>query len=108
MNYIRTISFSNATDLLQDSGIKNAIKQCLGLDESSYTARLQTNPITKENFGFKMKIDLVLDGDNTVIINGQTQGLVAGAAYSTEFPVEIHSLSLGTNGTGTISMDIRR
>ncbi|MBR4002734.1 MAG: hypothetical protein IKI95_01515 [Clostridia bacterium] len=108
MNYIRTVNFSNSTNLLQNSDIKNAIKQCLGLGDSSYYERLQVNPLLGYNFGFKIKFDLICDSDNVVIINGQPQNLIAGTAYSSEHPVDIHSLTLETSGSGTISMDIRR
>ena len=108
MNYIRTVNFSNSTNLLQNSDIKNAIKQCLGLGDSSYYERLQVNPLLGYNYGFKIKFDLICDSDNKVIINGQPQNLIAGTAYSSEHPIDIHSLTLETSGPGTISMDIRR
>lgn len=108
MNYTRTVSFTSATNLLSNSNVKAAIKQCLGLDDTAYAARLAENPVTKEKMGFRMKIDVICDSSANLVINGQTQNLVAGVAYSSDYAVDIYSLELSSAASGTISMDIRR
>lgn len=108
MNHIRTVRFSNTIDLLEDANVKVAIRKCLGLDENAYQARLKPNPVTNEILGFKMKIDVICDIADGIKINGEIFDLIAGTAYSSEYPIDIYSLELCNGNSGTISMDIRR
>lgn len=112
MNYTKTINFQTTSansDLLQNANIKNAIKEALGLDDVAYTARLTKNPITEEYMGFRMSFDIVGDENNTISINGGIANtFIAGAAYSSDSEIDVHSLILGSVGTGSISMRIVR
>lgn len=108
MNYIRQISFTTTQDLLQETDIKDAISDVLGLDAAAYTARLAANSITGEKLGFRMAFDLTLSTDGTLIINGEEVDINANEKYSSKYAVDIWQLSLKTAGSGTIAMDIRR
>ena len=108
MNYIRQISFTTTQDLLQETDIKDAISDVLGLDAAAYSARLAANDITSEKMGFRMAFDLTLAADGTLVINGQEIDLKANEKYSSKYAVDIWQLSLKTAGSGVIAMDIRR
>lgn len=111
MNFTRVVKVTTATantEILQQEAIKTSIKNCLGLDEKSYQARLAPNDITKQSEGFNMKLEIVSDVDTSFSINGETQNLVGGCAYSSDFPVKIYSIKMQGTGTATFIMNIRR
>lgn len=110
MNFTRVVKVTTANanaEILQQEAVKASIKNCLGLDEQSYQARLAANPITKQLDGFNMKLDIVSDVDTSFSINGETQNLVGGCAYSSDFPVRIYSIKMQGAGTATFIMNIR-
>lgn len=108
MNFIRQISFTTTQDLLQNSDIKGAITDALGLDAAGYSARLAANAVTSEKMGFRMAVDITLSADGTLVINGTEIDMKAGATYSTKYAVDIWQLSLKTAGSGVVALDIRR
>lgn len=108
MNFIRQITFTSTQDLLQNSDIKGAIIDALGLDAAGYSARLAANAVTSEKMGFRMVADITLAADGTLTINGTEIDIKAGVTYSTKYPVDIWQLALKTAGSGRIDMDIRR
>lgn len=108
MNYIRQISFTSTTDLLQNSDIKGAITDTLGLDAAGYSARITANAVTSEKMGFRMAFEITLAADGTLTLNGEDIDLKASKPYSTVYPVDVYQLTLKSSGSGTISMDIRR
>ena len=108
MNFIRQITFTSTQDLLQNTDIKGAISNALGLDAVAYAARLAANPVTSEKMGFRMAVDVTVSADGTLIINGEEIDVKNGVTYSSKYPIDIWQLALKTAGSGRIDMDIRR
>ena len=108
MNFIRKIDFTNAQDLLQNTDVKKAISDTLGLDAAGYTARLAANTVTSEKMGFLMAFDITATSKVTLTINDTDIDLAANEKYSSKYPVAVWKLSFGSAATGSISMDIRR
>ena len=108
MNFIRKIDFTSAQNLLEDTNIKKAISDTLGLDAEGYSARLAANAVTGEKMGFLMAFDITMGTKVTLTLNDTDIDIAANETYSTKYPVEVWKLSLGSAASGSISMDIRR
>jgi hypothetical protein len=110
MNFTRVVKVTTTganTELLQAEAVKSAIEQCLGMDESTYQRRLTKSLENNAIFGFDIKLDIVSDVDTQFDINGQTQDLICGLAYSTDYAVSLYSIKMHAAGAVTLIMDIR-
>lgn len=110
MNFTRVVKVTTTganTELLQVEAVKSAIKQCLGMDESTYQRRLTKSLENNAIFGFDIKLDIVSDVDTQFDINRQTQDLICGLAYSTDYAVSLYSVKMHAAGATTLIMDIR-
>lgn len=110
MNFTRVVKVTTASadaEILQQEVVKQAIKNCLGLDEAAYQSRLVEEPPKMVKQGFNMAFDIISDVDTPFSINGESQALIGGTAYSSGGVVKVTSIKMHGVGSAVIAMNIR-